>query len=466
MKQFDDKFADKVRETFDDFSTEIPHDAWKDLQQRRGKKGGNKTFFQVVPLKLWAASVAVIISLGLVYWMFDNQQHREQSAVSSHNSNSARNEKSFFTEGQNIKDDTDTLPGENDDTDKIEVKGMNSRNTDNDSQYFTDTQIVFAEDEVLQKDNATWEVNNEDNLLLADIQHDAESNEFQEEENFARSNSLQEKSMADYRIKGTAVLQEITLNSEQMQDQGYTNEGKIFLRPVQKETENSRYNSWQAAAGPMVPFTRDHPASGFGFSAGLTNQMKINKRITFSAGALLAYNELSFDPATGRNAEESFFDTGEASEFFTENNIAADQYSTNYQNQYEILAVDIPLNVKLDIFQGPGSGMYFSTGVSSLLYLQQNITEQRIYEAVSYANTETFADPTRLMFDESQAFNEGVFSGFDFARLVNLSVGYELNRNNQTFIIEPFLKYPLGKVTSRPVSLGMGGVNLRYKFGN
>ena len=63
---------------------------------------------------------------------------------------------------------------------------------------------------------------------------------------------------------------------------------------------------------------------------------------------------------------------------------------------------------------------------------------------------------------ESEKIN--AFQRFDFARLLNLSVGYVINYDNADLIVEPFIKYPLGNLTSRNIQMGMGGISLKYSF--
>ena len=56
-------------------------------------------------------------------------------------------------------------------------------------------------------------------------------------------------------------------------------------------------------------------------------------------------------------------------------------------------------------------------------------------------------------------------SRFDLARLLNISVGYAIQQEKTTAIVEPFVKIPLGAVSSQEIKMGMAGISLRLTFG-
>ena len=57
-------------------------------------------------------------------------------------------------------------------------------------------------------------------------------------------------------------------------------------------------------------------------------------------------------------------------------------------------------------------------------------------------------------------------NSFNFANMLNLSFGIELpiNKQQQSVVIEPYLKYSLTPVTQQKIDFSSGGIHLRYNF--
>ncbi len=223
----------------------------------------------------------------------------------------------------------------------------------------------------------------------------------------------------------------------------------------------SRSLRWGVAAGPMLTYAEQQLASGMGFSAGASSEYRLSRQFAVTSGLLLAYQQFEVDnmPLRSRSSSKFYSSMPQDADF---------QVHQSYSNQsFEIMAVDIPVNIQYQLMETTRRQMYVEAGFSSLLYLQQRITGEEIaYVEQAYYSP---ADGTyrqlssRVVSDVTASY--GPFSRFDPARLLNLSFGYSIKGSNNTTIIEPFIKYPLGDIGSRQIRMGMGGINLRLRFG-
>ncbi len=215
--------------------------------------------------------------------------------------------------------------------------------------------------------------------------------------------------------------------------------------------------------GSMISYTNSQFADGFGFMAGAMHSWKLNDVVSVATGGLLSFNKFEVDPRRGGRTQGNEFGTllthAETDGTF--------DFSVETSNELRYVAIDIPLNTTFQLAKVGKSSYNVTMGVSSLLYLQQSFRDV----GVNYTGTLTPSELTsqydvRLStsaFDNKES--ENAFNRFDFARLMNLSVGYQLDRGANRVAVELYMKYPLGEMTSRNVSIGMGGITLRYAIG-
>ena len=170
-----------------------------------------------------------------------------------------------------------------------------------------------------------------------------------------------------------------------------------------------------------------NPNIGGGFSV----EYKLNKSISLESGLLVANHQFS----SGEYANVEFF----ANEDIAVNNSEA-----------KIMALDIPMNVKLR-----NKNLIFTAGFSSLVYLNESYSSEL---AIYNSNYET----TLEYYSNTQDFK--AFENHDFAKLLNLSVGYEFKLSKGTLIAEPYTKIPLGKMAGIDMKFGHSGFRMQYYF--
>jgi len=141
----------------------------------------------------------------------------------------------------------------------------------------------------------------------------------------------------------------------------------------------------------------------------------------------------------------------------------ANFYNTvdNADRNIAIVGLDIPLNVYLNLDK-----MFVSAGVSSLVYLKESYSENYYVEnSQDVYNSTTNSYETLYIYDNvNENYERGAFQTFDFAKLLNFSVGYKIPLKKGKLILEPYAKIPIGSLTAYKISYGYGGLVLKYDF--
>ncbi|MFU8861023.1 MAG: hypothetical protein ACNA8K_11435 [Cyclonatronaceae bacterium] len=235
--------------------------------------------------------------------------------------------------------------------------------------------------------------------------------------------------------------------------------------PLMPEAPRSRDtgSSFGITAGSMVSYTSNQFAGGMGFFAGALQEWQLTESLSLSSGGMLAWNRFDFEPSGERTADQTL-----AERLATMSADRSDvdlDYDT--RSEFSWIALDIPLNMKWDV-GGNSRGRYNLTlGLSSLIYLQQRFLDEGTnYTGVVVRDAVTgmyVVDIQGIRYSERE--NEKAFSRFDLARLMNVAVGYSVRNKRNPLSFELYMKYPLGNLTSREISMGMGGISMRYAIG-
>jgi len=191
-------------------------------------------------------------------------------------------------------------------------------------------------------------------------------------------------------------------------------------------------------------------AEGAGLTAGLTREWRVRRGMSVSTGALAAYTRLATDPnASAADALTSF------------ESDPSQSVDIPSQSTISTLALEVPLDVIVDVASVGSGRIRAGVGLTSSLYL-----------------TQTFEDEGTRYALEPQLTNEGVgvqiatsaynttetaepLSRLDLGRQANLSLGYTLDRSRTPISIEAYSRLPLGGITSRDLPISVLGLRLR-----
>ncbi len=480
MKPFDDRFADQVREVFDRHDEPFDPTAWASM---KGKLQGKRKARLVTLLSYASKAAAVLVLLGglawLSVWMFlpattdlADRMHHDDAGAREVFDETAVKAPDDTTEGtaphmllpdavaadlaivNDASDDPIAVTSIYEDTRREDVTGL-------------------AETVAVSPSSGADKVTTAAISVVEGVDRqdsDVEASDVARVITLADQGALETATVDSAAVTpgaGPALTDTISMvglkakPSYEKTDHGSLQGMEVLtdksLNGVGAASEG-RFN-WSVTAGSMLTYAEQQLASGLGFSGGVVSEYRASSVFSLSSGVVLAYQQFEVDgmPLRKRLSRAEF-------------DYMPDNYSarTVGNQSYELLAIDIPLNVHYYFQEALKSQWFVSAGFSSLLYLQERVSgmetafiEANYYDAAlgSY-RTKNYASEVYV---ES---NYEAFTRFDFARLLNLSVGYEIENAKSVTIIEPFIKYPLGTISSRNIKMGMGGVRMRLRFGH
>ena len=207
----------------------------------------------------------------------------------------------------------------------------------------------------------------------------------------------------------------------------------------------------------VSPQSSSNPVSGMNLGAGIMSEISLSRKLKLDVGLAYANQSMSAQSNPVMNQTQA----SPGLDLKTNSNIISTDYQLNFAS------LDIPVNLKYKIYDKKQTGLYLITGLSSMVYLEQNTVES--FQAQSLFTTNGFDGaleyaPTIQRFSNVYTPETGQ-SNMDVAGLLNLSFGYEYQLNKEFYIsFEPFYKLPLGGLTFANQQFSIGGVNLRMNF--
>ena len=440
MKPFDDKIADNIRKVFDDYHEPVDEKAWMAMQQRLGKKSGAR-IIALFPYKVRAAAAVILLMVvAATVWFTFRDDEAKMTITTPETQETNIPDDSGQPESAAIAEDAATdqhdtqLAGALTEAEK-EIFSFESESAAEIKTY-TPTVLVIADTEEEQLDEKPGQV------LIAEAETETESEETGTDKTLAEIQPDVPIEPETERNGVNGISPDIRLAND--------------IHPVQR----NRNSAIQFLAGSMVTYTTREVADGMGFAAGVTGDFPVSENLSVNTGGILVYNQFSFD-------DNSMF--GVAMEALPNYYRSEDLMVIDESGfvDYEFMAVDFPLNMRMQILNDSRKQFFVSAGVSSFLYLQQSFS--RNAEIMADVISENIAGQTTTSRDFSSVTTSGSYDAFrrvDLARFLNLSAGYVVKRENYNMIIEPYIKYPMYNVTSFDLKIGMAGLSLKYQLGN
>jgi hypothetical protein len=203
-------------------------------------------------------------------------------------------------------------------------------------------------------------------------------------------------------------------------------------------------------AGPQ---SSSNPVSGMTLGAGVMSEFSFSNRLKLDVG--VTYARHSMVPENGNSLPQN----EAVSSLSTKSEFIGSDAKLNFSG------LDIPINLKYKVMDKEQSDLFLITGLSSMVYLNQQTTETLAVNSYFTTNTNGTLDFQRSVQEFThKAGPEGKADGVDLGRMLNLSIGYEYNLNGTFLSIEPYYKLPLGNMTFADQRFSIGGLNLRINF--
>lgn len=454
MKPFDETFADKVREVFDHHEEPYDPQAWEALQARLSKKRQTR-FISMLPL--WAKIAASLLIITTLTWLSlmvspPDSTYLSEAETSSPAVSAAADTDLLLPRGESIAngviEEQDTMMYDTQPPRTTPAKPVPASHYAGTIQPSGHTAVIANEaDSIHQRSHPKTG----DTAGLTYYEAGADSLErFPVEPATAR---LVAGDPPGQLLTGTPALpvahppqgtpaNGITLTAEQDGLSRKNDEKKI---------------TWGVAASSILAYAGEDAGSGIGFSGGLTSEYRLTESVRVTSGLFLAYQQFGSEtvPARKQTTRDEMFS-------------GHDAVRISAERDYELLVMDIPLNIQLRLPASKNRQWQLTTGLSSLLYLQQKMSgkETIVMETSYYDQLSSMYRTQSFLTEVEVSSSYEPFSRFDFARLLNLSIGYAITQKKTTTVIEPFVKLPLGAISSRELKMGMGGLSLRLHFGH
>lgn len=207
-------------------------------------------------------------------------------------------------------------------------------------------------------------------------------------------------------------------------------------------------------AGPFFNYA-EGSSSSMNLGAGVSSGISLSKRFTLIAGLALAKNTLVFDSEVPANSYVQFLNSTPLDQK-SQNLLATSSVAQISKFEAQLLNLDIPVNIKYSLSREPDK-VFVTAGLSSYTYLNEAYTYSYNY-LTSGSNS----------FSSGSSSNDKVinknFGKFDLAQTLNLSFGFTHTAKVQRFVIEPFIKYPLGTLGSQNIRFGSAGINFKLSI--
>ena len=423
MRQFDDILKENVEKAFNSFNADhLADEGWNSFVVRQK---GRRRRAVMIPLWARAASVLLIIGLGIFITYKVSTKHIAQELISGNESVPEEVEEAVV-----LSEDAKTPAPVNAPITEQLSREENIEKKTSEAQRTNSTDYSISEPVALSKENKMAPETSESRFLIPST-----ITVFPEP-------GLSEESLQD-------------LISENLTTAGATNEGQKTDKGTERRFGERILMAGLSGLSAQSGGTAS-PASGL--SVGLYLDQKLTKKISVRPGLALAMQSFGLDNGS--------IPTGISNPISLNDGTSGSLYSS--EGQFSMLAMEVPLNLVFRIIEKKRSAFYVSAGASSMIYLSQQFTADFVnkYTKASY-NSATDELSYETNYSTVRVENDyGALRRADFFGLANFSAGYSFPYSKTgTLLIEPFLQVPVSDLTSLDLRVRYAGISMKMQFG-
>ncbi|MEZ5196922.1 MAG: porin family protein [Bacteroidales bacterium] len=428
-EKFEHKLVNKIRDTFDSHEAVYNPQDWELMKDKLPEKRSALTLLWVMAR---VAVILLLVALGS-YFLFDALIDKDSQIV-------------------NIKAVVETVPENKGNMDRVQNQINDSNIYSVDKNFFDDSEIEKVQN---KNDKLKDEKSQIPSINVADLNVTAEKQTSNPNEN--------DESKVDSDIISLPVFDKIVAESNcpnvdsLIQSNALPNQPAVAqLEPTPDIYENEKTKKQRVRLGAeFVSFTNYSPENitpGLNYGGGVTADIPIKKRFSFAPGLLVSVYNVEF----GGNPNS--YDAAQPGSYSVNS-----LHSNNDEvkpSKMQLTSLDIPINFQYQFWQRKTSDYFVELGFSSLVYLSEDFE----YTFVSTTGG-PFPNDTEMSGDNTASgeVNVDAFNTFDFARLINFSVGMDYRLNKRLdFTINPYIKYPVSTLTSGDIKFGSGGLKLKF----
>lgn len=410
MNKFDDRFVEQVKSAFGSYNANhLANEGWNAFKKKQAK---NKPYVLMLPFWAKAASVALLVAgTSIVAYLLTSQpvalvQYEAHSP-------SAMPENNSVPQGNELAS--------------------------------TQTSIAKPKKPKVKRDAKPFEASGEPHALVS----------------ITPLTSSPEASFLE--TAPDTVIAELTISTEKEEIPSDISSNKpplhspqpiaLFVAPIEEESKKHSKNQYSLGISGMMAKSNDLYSTAPGVAVGFYAQHSLGNRVSVRPGLALARHSYGMEGLTN------------SYDMVTSPNLSTDGTGIEISsNEVDIVTLEVPINLVLDLFRGRQGKVFVSAGASSIFYLSQQFAgtyNNRVSENVYNSQTGQYEQlVTYQTIDVENRYK--AFSHTDLFGLANLSVGYSFPFGKSSMLIEPFLQIPLRKLTSNNLNIGFGGISVKY----
>ncbi|PRY86584.1 hypothetical protein [Mongoliibacter ruber] len=443
-EQFDKKLADKIKASFENHEEAYDPKEWDKLASAYFAKPKGTAFPSWI---YWAASFAAI-ALVATFLLF-NQGEEPIESLSDIKTETFEEETPNAEEKEEEKDILNISPSAPIERNKNLAKSELPNQRPNQSppkKPMPSQTLAEASSEVKLTDEKVTQI--EEKLIASTSKEEEIIKEVIKETE--KATPISEKTLANA-LKEEDESKALATINEWLSD---GNE-----KDVREEKEDEAFEPLKLGVY-LMPQTTTSSTQALNLGAGVITELSVSKRFKIDIG--LAYAQQNLVPGTNNNSNVM---VAESLSYSDRSAMMSSNFITT-TNELSFGQLEVPFNLKYKIFENQKSDIYVISGVSNMFYLNQRNTVT--YNTVNLASS-GFAGSQAAITTVSETFTpdsqNNTNSNTGIGQLLNLSMGFEQNLSNGTFIsIEPFYKLSLGNQTFINQQFSIGGLNLRMNF--
>lgn len=212
--------------------------------------------------------------------------------------------------------------------------------------------------------------------------------------------------------------------------------------------------------GVELSSVSNYAAEGTGNSinvgGGISTSWNISKHLSLASGMIVARQSMNYNQSESMGQLRK----NKSGDYAMENSLEMVDLNTA-ESELEFVGIDIPINVQFKLKR-----LVLSTGFSSIIHIQEKYNysySSNVTNTVYNLSMNRYETQSNVNQVNEQEKSE-IFSHFDFASLVNFAVGYNIPLPKGAIVIEPYIKLPIGSISSQQVKMGSGGFAFKYYF--
>lgn len=412
MKQFDDKFSRRAKEAFDNYNADhLAGEGWNSYVQKYGKK---RSLVLFIPLWAKVASIAVILTIGVLY--INRITHRNADETANQLTKENRSELTKPAINEQVTTEDNLIIADSDPVSEVTIRNAG--------------QTSFSNVE-----NINSEVSELTGSLLIDtvkaVETSADMN--------LSVNPIETRLVDDPDVK-------LKLNPK---------EAHPVLADIPRE---KRTTTIMTGLSGMMARIDNTASTAQGVSFGFYVEQQLTRRISVRPGLAMAKHNYGMESTSGGSM---------ALDYAAPELNGLSGTTTSYEANIEVLSMEIPVNFVFSLRKRSGGYLFVTTGASTVIYLNQHLsgnfnnTYIRSTVDVATGGVSYESKTTSVKIETEQESLTHV----DFLGLANFSAGYSIPfGKNSHLLFEPFVQLPLKDLTSLNLRIRYGGLSMKVQF--